>query len=113
MKALRVNIDIHDSCVNSRYNGYVISLSDFNIDSVILVGISKDITPEQFWQWIGYTSCSFWLLFDPLINLFRGKKLFYRGENSFIDGIGRKYPVLYFMFKAIALGLLIISINTI
>lgn len=48
-----------------------------------------------------FQTTSFWLLFDPALNLLRGKELMYRGKNS---GWLDKLPVkIYWSLKFIAL----------
>lgn len=78
---------------------------------MIVTGISIPIENEiEMGWWVLYTGTSFWILFDLLINRFRNKPLFYRGENSKIDQFGNKYPVLYFILKGIAVAGLIVSV---
>jgi len=76
----------------------------------ILIGIAINLQEWQLLWWFLFTATSFWLLFDILINLFRGKNIFYRGENSMIDKFGTKYPAVYFLLKLTALLILIYQI---
>lgn len=76
----------------------------------ILIGILIDVEPNQFIQWFGFATCSFWLIFDTLLNKLRGKKLFYIGTNSRIDQFGLKHPVIYFSLKVVAIILAILSV---
>lgn len=73
----------------------------------ILVGITVPVEPDTFLDWLLFTTCSFWVFFDILLNTLRGKKWNYLGENSFIDGLGHKYPIPYWIAKILALGTII------
>jgi hypothetical protein len=68
----------------------------------ILVGIMVAVTPETFLEWLLFTTCSFWVIFDLALNLLRRKKWNYLGENSFIDGLGLKYPIPFWVCKFLA-----------
>ena len=74
---------------------------------IVIGSLVFHTTLENVWQWILFSTTSFWLLFDILINLLRGKNIFYRGENSAVDKFGRKYPAVYFILKLTALLILI------
>lgn len=69
----------------------------------IVIGITVPITPDIFLEWLAFTTCSFWVLFDITLNLLRGKKIIYLGENSFIDSLGRKYPIPFLIAKCAAI----------
>jgi hypothetical protein len=78
---------------------------------MILTGISVPIEDEAgLGLWVLYTSTSFWIFFDLLINWFRKKPVFYRGENSKIDQFGNKFPIPYFILKLAALGGMAVAI---
>jgi len=68
-----------------------------------------DLQQQEFWPFLGFTAGSFWLLFDPILNLMRGKSLFYIGTNSQIDKFGLKYPILYWGLKIVTVGITIYS----
>jgi len=87
-----------------------IQLMIFRGWAFILIGIAINLQEWQLLWWFLFTTTSFWLLFDILINLFRGKNIFYRGENSMIDKFGRKYHSVYFLLKLTALLILIYQI---
>jgi hypothetical protein len=77
----------------------------FRITSSILHAIVLQIKWE-FYGWdypivVGFQMCTFWILFDPILNKLRGKKLTYRGgsDSSAFDRIA---PVPYWIFKSIA-----------
>lgn len=72
----------------------------------ILIGITVPITPQTFVEWFLFTSCSFWVIFDISLNKLRDKGWRYIGENSFIDRVGKKHPVFYWVAKTIAFILL-------
>lgn len=58
-----------------------------------------------------YCTTSFWLLFDLVLNISRGKHPLYIGQNSgYIDQYGFKNPFLYYVFKVFALAALVFSI---
>lgn len=61
--------------------------------------------------WMLFFATSFWVIFDPTLNIMRNLNVFYIGTNSKIDSIGLRYPVLYWIAKVIALILVIISIQ--
>lgn len=69
----------------------------------ILIGITIPITESTLWPWLLFTTSSFWNIFDPVLNLFRGKSLFYRGKNSLIDRFGRSAPIMYWSLKILFL----------
>jgi hypothetical protein len=69
----------------------------------IVIGITVPVTPETFIAWFLFTTCSFWVLFDLILNKLRGKPWNYLGENSFIDSIGKKHPSVYWIAKIVAL----------
>ena len=73
----------------------------------ILVGITIPIEPETFLEWVLFTTCSFWVLFDLTLNLLRRKKWNYIGENSFIDGLGLRYPIPFWACKFLALATIV------
>jgi hypothetical protein len=75
----------------------------------IMFGILIDTQADELLFFLGYTMGAFWLLFDPLLNLMRGKKFFYIGETAAIDKLGGKYPILYWTFKIIILIITIVS----
>lgn len=68
----------------------------------ILVGICVDITEQTLLSWFLFTSTSFWVLFDPLLNVFRERGLFYIGMNARIDRFGNDHPVAYWSLKIVA-----------
>jgi len=61
------------------------------------------LEPMDYYQSIPTYAITFWFLFDTGLNAFRGRKLFYLG-NNFIDKLQKKYPneLVWFVFKAIA-----------
>lgn len=71
------------------------------------------------WQWVYvlvFQVCSFWIFFDLLLNLFRGKNWYYTGkESGWLDEIkdkdGRFDDFLYWGLKAIALAGMFLSLN--
>lgn len=78
--------------------------------AMVLIGITVPITEHTLLPWMVFTSTSFWLFFDPLLNLFRGKPFFYIGENAKIDKFGHDRKLAYWGMKVIALLVMIIVI---
>jgi hypothetical protein len=78
------------------------------IAAILYGAFILDVQEGQLLQWFLLTACSFWILFDILINLFRGKYIFYIGTNSKIDQFGIRFPLLYWLLKLICLTLLIL-----
>ena len=57
---------------------------------------------------VGYEMSSFYLLFDPILNILRGKPVLYRGKTSgYLDKLGTTY---YITLKVFTLIILIITI---
>jgi hypothetical protein len=72
----------------------------------ILHGISMQ-TKFEFYGWdypivVGFQMCTFWIVFDIILNLRRGKKWHYIGgsDSSKFDRIA---PIPYWILKAVAL----------
>jgi hypothetical protein len=78
---------------------------------LIIVGILYDINEFNIGWWMLFCTTSFWVMFDPTLNIMRNLNVFYIGTNSKIDSIGLRYPVLYWIAKVIALILVVISVN--
>jgi len=58
--------------------------------------------PSDWWPILLLHVSSFWLIFDPALNLLRGKKWYYRGTTSgWLDRMPSK--VIYWLMKVAAL----------
>jgi fatty acid desaturase len=67
----------------------------------IAAGISIGLEPIGFIPFLVYCLWSFWVFFDLGLNIMRGKKWNYLGENSFTDSIGKEHPTLYWVSKVV------------
>ena len=77
--------------------------------AILFGAFALDLQQHKLWPFLGFTAGSFWLLFDPILNLMRGKSLFYVGTNAQLDKFGLKYPILYWGLKVAVTVLTIYS----
>jgi hypothetical protein len=69
----------------------------------ILHGIALQVPDWEYYGYaVGFQLCSFWILFDLILNLRRGKKWHYIGgsDSSKFDQLA---PIPYWILKAVAL----------
>jgi len=74
------------------------------IAAIIYGGFIIDVTPSLFWYWFFFCTTSFWVLFDPLLNVLRGLNPFYIGQTAKLDQLGNKYKPWYWLAKVLAAG---------
>ena len=77
----------------------------------IAVGIIHDVQEKHLVPFTLFALCSFWVFFDILLNVTRGKSIFYTGKNSTIDKFSHNHPEMYWMFKVVALIYFIIYLT--
>lgn len=105
------------------WNYYVIKVKKqrpFYLVDNILKGIAFVVYGALIWDtqyemrtvWIAvYCATSYWLLFDVIMGIMlHGDPLYVGAGSGWIDQFGTKYPVAYWILKAVALVLLIQSI---
>jgi hypothetical protein len=68
----------------------------------IALQINSELTELQYVYLVGFQLCTFWILFDLILNKLRGKKWHYIGgsDSSKFDRIA---PIPYWILKAFAL----------
>ena len=62
----------------------------------------------EYWPFVVFECSSFWLLFDPTLNVIRGKPVFYKGKTScWLDSLNH---IIYWTLKVCALiGLIFVT----
>lgn len=95
-----INWYIIEKKKTSPHHGIMIILRGM---AAIIFGACIDTQEHQILQLVIFTGGSFWLLFDPILNLMRGKSPLYIGKTSKIDTLGNKYPKTYWILKVVIL----------
>jgi hypothetical protein len=67
----------------------------------IIHGIMLNVDPVSWWPVLAFQMTSFWLVFDLVLNVLRGKPWYYRGETSgWLDRVPS--TIIYWLMKAAA-----------
>lgn len=103
LEVLRNYVIIEKRRIRPNYGGSFCLRAFFG--AVCLIIANPDFDPlvngREYWPFVVFECTSFWLLFDPLLNLSRKKPLWYKGKNS---GWLDKLPVgVYWSLKILAL----------
>lgn len=64
---------------------YLILFFIRGIIAIVFGGAVLDMQPDLWYAalaMVGFQAGSFWIIFDPLLNLWRGKRFAYEGKNS-------------------------------
>lgn len=88
--------------IRPNYGGSFVFRAFFGLLCLILANPDFDplVNGLDYWPFVVFECTSFWLLFDPLLNITRKKPLGYRGKTSgWLDSLN---PLIYWVLKALA-----------